>query len=384
MNAALPLSVILEERPVEPAAVRADADVTPAAAPATRRRMVLVLSGLGVLLVAVMLLAVGIGAVSIAPGQVLTILAGRLGLDLPWVFDTRQEMVLTAIRLPRVLLGAVVGAGLSVSGVLMQGLFRNPLADPGLVGVSSGAALGAATMIVLGGAVPGFVASALGAFGVAMAAFVGGLVVTLIVYRIATRGARTSVATMLLAGIALNALCGAGTGVLVLFSDDGQLRNLTFWTLGSLGGATWRSLAVVVPFVGAVLLAAPRLARALNALLLGEAEARHLGIRTERVKQGVIGLAALAAGAATAVSGLIGFVGLVVPHLVRLMLGPDHRTLLPASALLGAVLLVAADLLARVVIQPAEVPIGILTALGGAPFFLALLLHDRQRRSAPF
>ena len=382
MNAALPLSATFEEVPVEQAAARADAP--PAAALAPRRRTVLVLGGLGGFLVAVMLVAVGIGAVPIAPGQVLTILADRVGLDLPWVFDTRQEMVFTAIRLPRVLLGAVVGAGLSASGALMQGLFRNPLADPGLVGVSSGAALGAATMIVLGSAVPGFVASALGVFGVAVAAFAGGLVVTLIVYRIATRGARTSVATMLLAGIALNALCGAGTGALVLFSDDGQLRDLTFWTLGSLGGATWRSLAVVAPFVGAVLLAAPRLARALNALLLGEAEARHLGIRTERVKRAVIGLAALAAGAATAVSGLIGFVGLVVPHLVRLMLGPDHRTLLPASALLGAALLVAADLLARVVIQPAEVPIGILTALGGAPFFLALLLHDRQRQAVPF
>lgn len=383
MSAALPLSATLDDvqpRPDVPAN-----DAVPAASePTMRRHPAAVLGGLGLLLGAVALLAVGIGAVTIAPGQVLAILAAKAGVSLPWAFEGQQELVLTGIRLPRVLLGMLVGAGLSVSGALMQGLFRNPLADPGLIGVSSGAALGAATMIVLGGAVPGFVASALGAFGVAAAAFAGGLVVTLIVYRIATRGKTTSVATMLLAGIALNALCGAGTGALVLLTDDGQLRDLTFWTLGSLGGATWGTLGVVAPFVGIALLAAPRLAWALNVMLLGEAEARHLGVHTERVKQYVIGLAALAVGAATAVSGLIGFVGLVVPHLVRLVLGPDHRTLLPASALLGAVLLVAADLLARTVMQPAEIPIGILTALGGAPFFLALLLRGQRRESFTF
>ncbi|MEM9665376.1 MAG: iron ABC transporter permease [Bacteroidota bacterium] len=326
-----------------------------------------------------MLLAVGIGAVAISPGQVVSILAAQLGLDLPWAFKAQQELVLLGIRLPRVLLGVIVGAGLAISGALMQGLFRNPLADPGLIGVSSGAALGAALMIVLGAALPGFIASALGAFGIAVAAFVGGLLVTVIVYRISTRGRHTSVATMLLAGIALNALCGAGTGSLVLLTDDNQLRDLTFWTLGSLGGATWETLLVVGPFVLVAMAAAPRLARALNAMLLGEAEAHHLGINTQLVKRVVIALAALAVGAATAVSGLIGFVGLVVPHLVRLAIGPDHRTLLPASALLGATLLVAADLLSRVVIQPAEVPIGIITALGGAPFFLALLLQGRRR-----
>ncbi|MEM1125018.1 MAG: iron ABC transporter permease [Bacteroidota bacterium] len=326
-----------------------------------------------------MLLAVGLGAVAISPGQVVSILAAQLGLDLPWAFKAQQELVLLGIRLPRVLLGVIVGAGLAISGALMQGLFRNPLADPGLIGVSSGAALGAALMIVLGAALPGFIASALGAFGIAVAAFVGGLLVTVIVYRISTRGRHTSVATMLLAGIALNALCGAGTGSLVLLTDDNQLRDLTFWTLGSLGGATWETLLVVGPFVLVAMAAAPRLARALNAMLLGEAEAHHLGINTQLVKRVVIALAALAVGAATAVSGLIGFVGLVVPHLVRLAIGPDHRTLLPASALLGATLLVAADLLSRVVIQPAEVPIGIITALGGAPFFLALLLQGRRR-----
>lgn len=341
------------------------------------------LLGFALALVVVMVAAVGIGAVRIPPGQVLAILADQIGLTLPWEFSQQQALVLTGIRLPRVLLGAVVGIGLSVSGALMQGLFRNPLADPGLVGVSSGAALGAATMIVLSGLLPGFIASVLGSFAISAAAFLGGLVTTLIVYRLATNGNRTSVATMLLAGIAVNALCGAGTGALVLLTDDTQLRDLTFWTLGSLGGATWDLLLFTAPLILLPGLLTVRLARALNALLLGEAEAQHLGINTNRVKRMVVVLTALAVGGATAVSGLIGFIGLVVPHLVRLMLGPDHRLLLPASALLGATLLVVADLLARIVIQPAEVPIGILTALAGAPFFLALLLRQ-QRRSFAF
>ena len=274
------------------------------------------------------------------------------------------------------LLSVVVGAGLAVSGAVMQGLFRNPLADPGLVGVSSGAALGAATAIVLGAALGAPAAGALGPFLVAAAAFAGGLATTFVVYRIATARGRTSVTTMLLAGIAINALCGAGVGVLVLFADDGQLRDLTFWTLGSLGGATWAALGVAAPLVGAAVVASPWLARALDALLLGEAEARHLGIRTDRVTAVAVTLSALAVAAATAVAGLIGFVGLVAPHLVRLLLGPGHRALLPGSALAGAALLVLADLAARTVLAPAEVPIGIVTAVAGAPFFLALLLRS--------
>jgi iron complex transport system permease protein len=334
---------------------------------------------LGIVLMTVILVSVGVGAVAITPGQVLAILGAKVGLTLPWSYEMQQELVLMGIRLPRVLLGILVGAGLSVSGALMQGLFRNPLADPGLVGISSGAALGAASMIVLGSSAPGFVASWFGSFSIAVAAFTGGLVTTIAVYRIATRHGQTSVATMLLAGIAVNALCAAGTGSLVLLSNENQLRDLSFWTLGSLGGATWGVLAIVAPLIILAVAMTPRLARALNAILLGETEARHLGIRTDRVKQLAIGLSALAVGAATAVSGLIGFVGLVVPHLVRLMIGPDHRTLLPASALLGAAILLAADLVARTILQPAEVPVGIVTALAGAPFFIGLLLR-RQRK----
>ncbi len=326
-----------------------------------------------------MVVSMGIGAVSVSPGAVLSILAAPAGVTLPWAFEPQQYQVIWGIRLPRVILGALVGASLSICGALLQGLFRNPLADPGLVGVSSGAALGAATMIVLGGALPASIAAGMGVFSIAAAAFIGGGLTTALVFRLATQGGRTSVETMLLAGIALNALCGAGTGLLVVFSNEGQLRDLSFWTMGSLGGGTWPALAVLAPCVVLVCLAAPRLAGALNAMLLGEAEARHLGIRTQQVKRIVIALTALAVGVSTAISGLIGFVGLVGPHLIRLTAGPDHRMLLPASALLGASMLVLADVLARTVMQPAEVPIGILTALAGAPFFLYLLLRKPRQ-----
>ena len=365
--------------PVETARgdVRAAESPFEAAAVRRARRVRLVLAGLSVLLVLGALLSVGVGAVGLAPGQTLGILLARLGITGGAAFTDQEASVLLAIRLPRVLLSIVVGAGLALSGAVMQGLFRNPLADPGLVGVSSGSALGAAAAIVLGATLGVPAATAFGPLLVAVSAFACGLATAFVVYRVATARGRTSVTTMLLAGIAVNALCGAGVGALVLFADDGQLRDLTFWTLGSLGGATWGSLAVAGPLVAAAVVASPWLARALDALLLGEAEARHLGIRTERVKGIAVTLAALAVAAATAVAGLIGFVGLVAPHLVRLLLGPGHRALLPGSALAGAVLLVFADLVGRTVLAPVEVPIGIVTAVAGAPFFLGLLLRER-------
>ncbi|PTM16268.1 MAG: heme ABC transporter permease [Bacteroidetes bacterium] len=338
-----------------------------------------ILSILGVLLLFVTLLSAAIGAVSIPFSQLSAILLSKIGIHLPVEIDPRADLVLTGIRLPRVLLGVLAGMALAVSGALMQGLFRNPLADPALIGISSGSSFGASLMIVFGSTLPGFVASSLGLFTIALAAFAGGLMVTFIVYTISTRDSQTSVATMLLAGIAMNALCGAGTGGLILFSTDTQLRDLTFWSLGSLGAATWQTLAVVAPFVIIVLIISPWLARALNALLLGESAAHHLGIETQLVKRLVILLSALAVGAVTAVTGLIGFVGLVVPHLIRLTFGPDHRLLLPASALLGGILLVFSDLLARILLQPAEIPIGIITAIFGAPFFLWLLMYGFSR-----
>lgn len=333
------------------------------------------------LLVIVILLAVGIGAVPIRPEQVAAILLKQIGVHIPVTFEARQESVLMVIRLPRVVAGLLIGASLAVAGASIQGLFRNPLADPGLIGISSGSALAAALMIVLGNRLFGGFIAVFGDWALPVAAFAGGFMTTLLIYRLATLGGRTSVMTMLLAGIAINALCGACIGLLTFIATDDQLRDLTFWSLGSLGRANWSAIGAMLPFTLIALLPLPFLARSLNALLLGEAEAGHLGINVERIKVLVVVLVALAVGAGVAVAGMIGFVGLVVPHLIRLTLGPDHRTLLPASALLGASLLLAADLLARTIAVPAEVPIGIVTALVGGPFFLWLLLRDRARVS---
>lgn len=318
--------------------------------------------------------SIAIGAVALSPGRVLEILWKGRGAVASEPALLRDMTIVLDIRLPRTLIGLFVGAALATSGALMQGLFRNPLADPGLVGVSSGSALAAALVIVLGhrfhreaGPIP-FPA-------LPVAAFAGALTATFLLYAIATRRGRTSIATMLLAGVALMALASSGTGFLAFMSDDRQLRDLSFWTLGSIGGATWTKFAVVGPVIGAALVLAPMLARALNGLVLGEAEAFHLGIAVERSKRLSIVAVAVLVGSAVATAGLISFVGLVVPHVVRLLVGPDHRILLPVSALLGGALLVFADILARIAVAPAELPIGIVTAFIGAPYFLWLLLR---------
>ncbi len=339
-----------------------------------RRGAFAIFAGLGLLLGAILLLSLGLGAIRIPPMRILDILWHGGAPGDPTL--ARDTLVVLNLRLPRTLLGLMVGAGLAVSGALMQGLFRNPLADPALVGVSAGAGLAAAVVIVLGDrllaalALPG----AMPYLALPMAAFLGGLAAALGLYRVATRSGRTSVATMLLAGIALAALTGALTGLLVYASDDRQLRDLTFWSLGSLSGATWTKVMTSAPAILPVLVAAPFLGRGLNALVLGEAEAFHLGIAVERLKRTVILLVALAVGAGVAAAGVIGFVGLVVPHVLRLLIGPEHRRLLPACAGLGGALLVLADIVARLVVAPAELPIGIVTAIVGAPVFLWLLL----------
>lgn len=294
------------------------------------------------------------------------------------VLSARDRIIIYDIRLPRVVLGALIGAALAVSGAVMQGLFRNPLADPGIVGVSAGAGLGAVSVIVLGGgtALAPFT-TLLGSMALPLAAFIGGLVTTLILYQVATREGRTSVATMLLAGIALSALAMALTGVLIYLADDRQLRDLTFWQLGSLAGATWTKIGTAGPIMLIALVAMPFFARGLNALSLGEATANHLGIQVQKLKYVAIAGVAAAVGASVAVSGGIGFVGIVVPHLLRLTIGPDNRYLLPASALLGATLLILADTVSRTIVAPAELPIGIITATVGGPFFLWILLRKR-------
>lgn len=343
----------------------------------------LALGGGALLLAVVAVLAIGHGAYRIAPLDVLRILADRLpGLDL--AVDPQQAAVLTAIRVPRALLAVLTGAGLAVAGALMQGLFRNPLADPSLIGVSAGGALAAAAVIVLGAQLaPGLLRAEpwIAALALPLAAFAGSLAVTALVYRIGAAQGVLSLPMTLLAGIAINAMAMAGVGLLTYVATDEQLRSLTFWNLGSLATGTWPVLVVLLPLLTLALLGALRLAQPLNALAMGEARAGHLGVDVRRCKRAVVVLAALATGSLVAVTGVIGFIGLVAPHIVRLLCGPDHRVLLPACALLGAVLVLLADMAARTVVAPAELPIGILTAALGAPFFLALLLRRRAAGS---
>ncbi|WP_245903352.1 FecCD family ABC transporter permease [Humitalea rosea] len=322
----------------------------------------------------VMLMALLLGPARVSPAGFWAVLADALGLaPLPAEFR-RDAVVLGVIRGPRVVLGALVGAGLAAAGTAMQGLFRNPLADPGLIGVSAGAALAAVGAIVLAGPLVGAAAGMMGLWLLPVAAFIGGLGATLAIARLARRGGATAVGTLLLAGVAVNALCAALTGLLIFMADDRQVRDITFWTFGSLAGARWAQVPVALVLVGLPVLGLLALARPLNALVLGEAEAFHLGIRVERVKRVAVALAAIAVSAGVAFTGLIGFIGLVVPHLVRLAVGgSDHRLVLPVAASLGGALLVAADLAARSLAAPAEVPIGIVTALLGAPFFLWML-----------
>ncbi|AZR82994.1 FecCD family ABC transporter permease [Thiomicrospira sp. S5] len=332
----------------------------------------LALSILALITLLVSLYSLSVGAISIDTAQVLSAL---FGADVAM----QTDLVVNEIRLPRLLLGILVGAGLAVSGAAMQGLFRNPLADPGLVGVSSGAALAAVTVIVLGSSFLSQWVVFWGFFALPFAAFLGGLFVTWLIYRVATKNGRTDVGLMLLTGIAINAIAGSATGILTYFATDEELRTLTFWTMGSIASASWQDLAVAtVPILVAVLLL-PYFARPLNAFLMGEAVTSHMGFNVKQLKWGVIALTALSVGAAVSVSGVIGFVGLVAPHIVRLILGPDHRWVLPGSALVGAILVVASDMFARTVLSPAELPIGIVMSAIGGPFFLWLLIQRRSR-----
>ncbi|MDG9922027.1 MULTISPECIES: iron ABC transporter permease [unclassified Pseudomonas] len=321
-------------------------------------------------------LSLALGPVSLPLGDTLLAALRLMGLPIDGEGLQQAELILGQIRLPRSLLGLCVGIVLALSGVAMQGLFRNPLADPGLVGVAGGAALGAAIAIV-GGSMVGGLPPALAPYLLSICAFTGGLIVTAVVYRFGRRDGQTNVATMLLAGVAMTAMSGAGVGLFTYLADDATLRSLTFWNLGSLNGASYPRLWPLLLVTLGVAVWLPRRASALNALLLGESEARHLGFNVERIKLELVLCTALGVGAAVAAAGLIGFIGLVVPHLMRLLVGPDHRVLLPASLLAGATLLLLADLVARLVLAPAELPIGIVTALIGAPFFLYLLVRGR-------
>lgn len=330
---------------------------------------------LGCLLALAIIAAICLGAYRISPEAVWqTLLGGDAGAD-------RSARVLIELRLPRIALGLLVGAGFGAAGSAMQALLRNPLADPGLIGVSSGAALGAAIMIVIGAPLLAVIPATSAGFAVLtpLAAFAGALAVALLVYRLAAADGRVVLPLLLLAGVGANALAGAVIGLLSYVASDTQLRSLTFWNLGSLADANWQTLGTItIPVaLGIAMIAAHT--RSLNALQLGEAEARHLGVPVRRVKHCVLLAATLSVGALVSCTGQIGFIGLVAPHCIRLLFGPDQRVLLPGSILLGALLVVSADVAARTLAAPTEIPLGVLTALLGAPFFMLLILRSRRQ-----
>lgn len=323
--------------------------------------------------------SLGLGAVNIPVKEVLVILAKKAGFFSEYTVSIQHEGVMNIVRLPRVLLGILVGAALGISGAAVQGIFRNPLAEPGLIGISAGASLMAVIVIVLEMVLFAGLSNLLGYYLLAFGAFAGAGIAAMVVYQISRTDGKSNVATMLLAGIAINALAGALTGLITYMADDQQLRNITFWMLGSLAGATWETVIAILPFVLLPVLILPYMGKALNAFALGETQANQIGLRVNRIKRNVVILSTLAVGASVAVSGIIGFVGLLVPHTIRLLIGVDNKYVLPASALMGALMLTLADMLCRTIIAPIELPIGVITALLGTPLFLYILIKDKKK-----
>ncbi|MYU53389.1 MULTISPECIES: FecCD family ABC transporter permease [Streptomyces] len=345
----------------------------PTASPAPHpRRTASLTLGLALALLLAALLSAGTGAYEIPLGDVVGSLLHQLHLG-GGALDRGGDSVLWQVRLPRVVLAVLVGGSLGCAGALMQGVFGNPLAEPGVIGISSGAAVGAVGALALG-------LTFLGNWTVPACAFAAGLLTVLIVYALARSGGRTEVVTLILTGIAVNAFAGALIGLFLFFADTAQLSQITFWQLGSLSQATWPKVLAVLPCALAGLAVAPRYARRLDLLALGERPARHLGVEVERLRMALVLVVALLTAAAVAVAGVITFVGLLVPHLLRMAAGPGHRFLIPGSALGGALVLVVADLAARTVAQPAELPLGVLTALFGSPFFFWLLRRTRRKQ----
>lgn len=313
---------------------------------------------------------------------VLTLMAassGAISLSIPTLlrqpFDNQMWQIWLTIRLPRVLLAMVVGCGLACSGAVMQGVFRNPLADPGLLGISSGAALFVALAIVFPFSLPVFLAL----YSQMFAAFCGSLAVSLLVFLLSRMG-QNGLSRLLLAGIAINAICGAAVGVLTYLSNDNQLRQFSLWSMGTLGQAQWSTVSVAASVIIPASIATQFLARKLNLLQLGDEDAHYLGVNVRQTQRLLLLLSALLVGASVAVCGIIGFIGLVIPHLLRMQIGADHRWLLPGSALGGACLLLLADTLARTLVAPAEMPVGLVTALLGGPYFLWLILRAGGQR----
>lgn len=299
---------------------------------------------------------------------------GALKITFASLQDAHYRDIWLNIRLPRVLLAVLVGGALATAGVIMQGLFRNPMADPGLLGVSSGSALMVGVAIIFPVSLP----AAFLLYEQMIFAVVGSLVVCAVIFLISLRHHHGGMIQLLLAGIAINALCGAAIGILSYVGDEQQLRQLTLWMMGSLGQAQWPTLLVAASFALPAMVVTAWLATTLNLLQLGDEEAHYLGVNVKRKRQLLLLLSSLLVGAAVSVSGVIGFIGLVIPHLIRMTIGADHRWLQPCSTLAGACLLLVADTLARTLVQPAEMPVGLLTSLIGGPYFLWLILRTRR------
>jgi iron complex transport system permease protein len=337
-----------------------------------RVRSVILSSALVAILIAAIMVSAVVGQLSISVTEVVGSLLKWAGISTAWApIDPTIEATLEVVRFPRIVMALAVGAALAVAGALMQAVFGNPLAEPGVVGVSSGAALGASTAIVFG--------IAAGGGGVALLAFLGGLGATLLVYAVARAGGRTEVVTLLLTGIAINAFAQAGLAFVLFLADTASREQIVFWQLGSLAGSVWSEVTIVLPVLILGTIVAMLLASKLDLLSLGERNARHLGVDVEQLRIIAIVLVALLTGVAVAFAGIIAFVGLVVPHIIRMALGPAHRGLLLASAIGGGALLAVADLLTRTLVSGADLPIGMLTALVGGPFFFGLLYQQRRR-----
>ncbi|ODA69866.1 Hemin transport system permease protein HmuU [Streptomyces sp. AVP053U2] len=363
-----------ERRPEPEPAPPPPSTAAPSPVKPRRRRTTacLLTAGLVAGLLVLVPVAAATGAYHVPVGDVLTSIQHRLGLG-GAELDRVAESVLWNVRFPRIVLALLVGASLGCAGALMQGVFGNPLAEPGVIGVSSGAAVGAVGAIALG-------LDFAGNWTVSVLAFAAGLVTVLLVYVMSRSGGRTEVVTLILTGIAVNAFAGALIGLFLFFADTAAVNQITFWQLGSLSQATWPKVLAVLPCAVLGLAVAPSYARRLDLLALGERPARHLGVDVERLRIVLVLIIALLTAAAVSVSGVVGFVGLVVPHLLRMAAGPGHRFLLPGSALLGALVLLAADLTARTIAEPAELPLGVLTALIGSPFFFWLLRRTRRKQ----
>lgn len=343
-------------------------------------RNAVIISSLGVLLFITVLFSLSVGAVSVPLKDVVIILFQKIGLFTSVSVDSMHEVVLSSIRLPRIFMTILIGASLGVCGASLQGLFRNPLVEPSLIGVSGGSAAGVVLLIVFGSSTL-FVQSKglLYHATLPIVAFVGGLLATFLVLRLSSYAGKTNIAVLILVGVAINALAGAVIGLAIFYADENQLRTFTFWTLGDLGGASWSNLIFAGPLLIFSTIALLFFSSSLNAMALGEAEAYHMGVDVERTKRFIIFCCALGVGVSVSMSGIIGFVGLIVPHLVRVLFHADNRLVLPASVLGGAWLLIIADLIARTIVTPSELPIGVVTALIGSPFFIALLMKAKLK-----